>query len=63
MANTAIKIPFYVSMDGQPLTGASAEMEFDSLLTTGGVDKSASAPAITEIGAGWLCVYGSEYCC
>jgi len=53
MANSAIKIPFYVSMDGVPLTGASAEMEFESLLTTGGVDKSGSAPAISEIGSGW----------
>jgi hypothetical protein len=53
MANSLIKIPFYVSRDGQPLTSAAAEMEFDSLLTTGGVDKKASAPTITEIGAGW----------
>ena len=53
MANSAIKIPFYVSMDGVPLTGASAEMEFESLLTTGGVDKSGAAPAISEIGSGW----------
>ena len=53
MANSAIKIPFYVSIDGAPLTGASAEMEFESLLTTGGVDKSGSAPAISEIGSGW----------
>ena len=53
MANSAIKIPFYVSREGVPLTVASAEMEFESLLTTGGVDKSASAPAISEIGGGW----------
>jgi hypothetical protein len=53
MANSAIKIPFYVSTDGMPLTGASAEMEFESLLTTGGADKSGSAPAISEIGSGW----------
>lgn len=53
MANAAIKIPFYVSMDGQPLVGSAAEMDFESLLTTGGVDKKASAPVISEIGAGW----------
>ena len=53
MANSTIKIPFYVSQDGLPLTGAAAEMEFESLLTTGGVDKSGSAPAISEIGGGW----------
>ena len=53
MANSVIKIPFYVSQDGLPLTGATAEMEFESLLTTGGVDKSGSAPAISEIGGGW----------
>ena len=53
MANSAIEIPFYVSQDGAPLTGASAEMEFESLKTLGAVDKSASAPAISEIGDGW----------
>ena len=53
MGNTTIKIPFYVSRDGQGLTGASAEMEFDSLLTIGGVDKKAFSPAIIEIGSGW----------
>ena len=53
MANSSIKIPFYVSRDGQPLTGASVEMEFDSLITINGISKIASAPAITEIGAGW----------
>ena len=31
MANTAVEIPFYVAKDGEPLTGASAQMEFDSL--------------------------------
>jgi hypothetical protein len=53
MANTAIEIPFYVAKDGEPLTGAAGEMEFESLKTLGGVDKSASAPAISEIGGGW----------
>lgn len=53
MANTAIKIPFYVSQDGLPLAGASAEMAFESLLTISGADKSGSAPAISEIGGGW----------
>lgn len=53
MANTAIDIPFYVSKDGQPLTGAAAEMNFEHLKTIGGTDKSSSAPAISEIGGGW----------
>ncbi len=53
MANSAIEIPFYVARDGQPLTGASAQMNFESLRTLGGVDKSSSAPAISEIGGGW----------
>ena len=53
MANSNIVIPFYVAADGSPLTGAAAEMEFESLTTLAGVDKSGSAPAITEIGGGW----------
>jgi len=53
MPNSAIKIPLYVAKDGQPLIGAAAQMEFDHLMTLDGVDKSASAPAITEIGGGW----------
>lgn len=53
MANTAIEIPFYVAKDGVPLTGAAAEMEFESLSTLSGTDKSGSAPAISEIGGGW----------
>ncbi len=53
MANMAIEIPFYVAKDGEPLTGAAAEMEFESLKTLGGVDKSGSAPAISEVGGGW----------
>ena len=53
MANSLIQIPFYVSFDGMPLTGAAAQIEFDSLVTTGGVDKAASAPVISEIGNGW----------
>lgn len=53
MANTAIEIPFYVSKDGQGLTGAAAEMEFESLELLDGTDKSGSAPSISEIGGGW----------
>jgi hypothetical protein len=53
MANTAIEIPFYVAKDGQPLAGASSEMDFESFKTIGGVDKSLSAPTISEIGGGW----------
>jgi len=53
MANAAIEIPFYVAKAGAPLTGAAAQMDFQSLLTLAGVDKSASAPAISEIGGGW----------
>jgi len=53
MANTAIEIPFYVAKDGEPLTSAAAQMEFESLKTLAGADKSGSAPAISEIGGGW----------
>jgi hypothetical protein len=53
MANSNIVIPFYIAADGSPLTGAAAEMEFGSLKTLAGVDKSGSAPAISEIGGGW----------
>jgi len=53
MANTAIEIPFYVAKDGEPLTGAAAEMNFEHLLTLDGTDKSGSAPPISEIGGGW----------
>jgi hypothetical protein len=53
MANTAVEIPFYVAKDGEPLTGASAQMEFESLKTLGGTDKSAAAPSISEVGGGW----------
>jgi hypothetical protein len=53
MANTAIEIPFYVSKDGGPLTGAAAQMDFESLKTLAGTDKSGSAPTISEIGGGW----------
>ena len=62
MANTAIEIPFYVAKDGVPLTGAAAEMEFESLRTLGGTDKSGSAPAVSEISGGWYkfsIAYGS----
>lgn len=53
MANTAIEIPFYVSKDGEPLTNAAAQMDFENLKTLAGVDKSSSAPTISEIGGGW----------
>ena len=53
MANTAIEIPFYVSKDGEPLTGATAQMDFESLKTLAGSDKSGDAPTISEIGGGW----------
>ncbi len=53
MANTAIEIPFYVASDGQPLAGAAAEMNFESLKLLDGTDKSSSAPSISEIGGGW----------
>ena len=53
MANTAIEIPFYAAKDGQPLTGAAVQMDFESLKTLAGADKSASAPSISEIGGGW----------
>ena len=53
MPNTSIEIPFYAAKDGVPLTGASAQMEFESLTTLDGTDKSASTPAISEIGSGW----------
>ncbi|MHC4543106.1 MAG: hypothetical protein ACYTDW_04640 [Planctomycetota bacterium] len=53
MANTAIEIPFYVSKDGGALTNAAAQMDFESLKTLAGVDKSNSAPTINEIGGGW----------
>ena len=62
MANTAIEIPFYVAKDGEPLTGATDQMEFESLKTLGGLDKSSSAPAISEIGGGWYkfsAIYGT----
>ncbi len=53
MANTAIEIPFFVAKDGEPLTGASAEMNFESLKLLDGTDKSGSAPSVSEIGGGW----------
>jgi hypothetical protein len=53
MANTVIEIPFYVSNDGEPLTGAAAQMDFESLETLAGADKSGSAPTVSEIGGGW----------
>lgn len=53
MANTAIEIPFYVSKDGGPLTGATDQMVFESLKTLAGSDKSGDAPTISEVGSGW----------
>jgi len=53
MANTAIEIPFYVSNDGEPRTGAAAQMDFESLKTLAGTDKSGSTPTVSEIGDGW----------
>jgi len=53
MANTAIEIPFYVSKDNCPLTGAAGEMNFESLRKLDGTDKSGGAPSISEIGGGW----------
>jgi hypothetical protein len=44
------------------LSGAAAEMNFESLRMIGGTDKSGSAPAISEIGGGWYkfsAAYGS----
>ncbi len=53
MANTAIDIAFYAAKDGAAVTGAAGQMEFKSLRTLGGTDKSAGAPGISEIGGGW----------
>jgi hypothetical protein len=53
MANSNIEIPFYAASGGAGLTGAAAEMNFEFLKTLSGVDESASAPSISEIGGGW----------
>ena len=53
MANTAIEIPFYVALDGEPLTSAASQMEFENLRTITGTDKSLDAPTISEISGGW----------
>ncbi len=53
MANSAIEIPFYAAKDGSPLAGAAAQMAFECMRTMAGVDKSGSAPSISEIGGGW----------
>ena len=63
MANSAIKIPFYVSRDGLPLIGAASEMDFEFLVTVDGVDKVEASPQIVEIGGGWYnfeVAYGVE---
>ncbi len=60
MANSAIEIPFYVAKDGGPLAGAAAQMDFESLRTLAGVDKSAGEPSISEIGGGWY-KFGAAY--
>ena len=44
---------FYVTDGGEPKTGLAGGCGWESLLTTAGVDKSGTAPAITEIGGGW----------
>jgi hypothetical protein len=62
MVNSAIEIPFYVAKDGEPLTGAAGEMDFESLRAIDGTDKSGNAPPISEIGEGWYkfsVAYGS----
>ncbi len=62
MANSAIEIPFYVAKDGEPFIGAAAEMDFESLRSLDGTDKSGDAPSISETGGGWYkfsVAYGS----
>ena len=62
MANSTIEIPFYVAKDGEPLTGAADNMDFESLRALDGTDKSGYAPSISEIGEGWYkfsVAYGS----
>ncbi len=62
MANSNIEIPFYVADGGAAFTGAAGEMDFESLMTLAGTDKSAQAPLISEIGGGWYkfsVAYGS----
>ena len=53
MANPAVEIPFYRASDGVPVTGAAAEINFESLKLIDGTDKSGAAPSISEIGCGW----------
>jgi hypothetical protein len=53
MANSNIEIPFYAANAGAGFAGAAMEMEFKFLTTLTGSDKTASAPAISEIGGGW----------
>ena len=53
MANAGICIPFYVAKNGEPLAGAAAQMDFESLKTLAGADKSGSAPSVSEVGGGW----------
>jgi len=63
MANSNIEIPFYVATGGSGLIGAAGEMNFEFLKTLAGVDKSASAPVISEIGGGWYkfpVAYGTD---
>jgi hypothetical protein len=62
MANSNIEIPFYVANGGVGLSGAAAQIDFEMLKLLDGTDKSASAPAISEIGGGWYkfgVAYGS----
>ncbi len=51
--NAVIYIPFYVAEDGVALTGASAQMDFESLFALDGTDKMEDEPTISEIGGGW----------
>ncbi len=60
MANSSIEIPFYVSRDGEGLTGASAGMAFESLFNLDGSDRVSQAPVISEIGGGWY-KFGVSY--
>lgn len=62
MANSNIEIPFYVANGGAGLSGAAGQIDFEMLKLLDGTDKSAAAPAISEIGGGWYkfgVAYGS----
>lgn len=62
MANSSIQIPFYVSKDGEGLTGSVSGMQFFCLFNLDGTDRTEQTPVITEIGGGWYkfeVAYGS----